>query len=339
MRIDKFTKIVNLTDSLFICNIKSGAVDAVDKFIVDEIEKLSILKSFTPLESNLKESIIEEMINRGYITYYSEKEETDERKWMLEKHKEKLKKEEKTVSLILDNVVGSCWCYKTDSFENLTVGRLEFVELLKNIKNRKLASKIDLWLLIKNRIKDWAWIVGETSKNDLMINSLYTLIYDNIELKEISDWIRGTPTAPNVVQIKCENKNGTYLTFSKEDSKTIHVTNNIFFMSKHPFFCPLIYKTFFMDNNRNISYCVKKLLNEKEIKQNSITPLKNTPEIRSANGLFSTNCEQSDKCIFSIYCSRMCPYLVSIYNNMTLEDCNLIPIFNSLLETKIKSMV
>ena len=95
MRIDRFTEIVNIDDRVFLFNIKTGAMDEVNTHIANELLKLQRKGSFTPLECNLKESLIEEMIDRGYITYYSDREETDERKWFLAKHKEKAKKEEK----------------------------------------------------------------------------------------------------------------------------------------------------------------------------------------------------------------------------------------------------
>lgn len=339
MRIDRFTKIVNIENSFFVCNIKTGAIDAIDKFIADELDRLTIKNSFTPLECNLKEQLLEEMINRGYLTYYSEKEEIDERKWLLEKYKEKVKKEEKTISLILDNVVVRNWCYKTDSVENSSIGKFELVKLLKYINNKKLANKIDLWLLLKNRITDWKWIVREVNKNNLMMNSLFTIVKDPIELEDISTWLKSTATAPKVLQVKYENNEDEYIALTMDDSNTITVQNNTLFLNKHPFFCPFIYRTFFIDKNCNLSYCMKKLLHEEKVILNNSALPKYTLLSGWSKELFSTNCEEPNGCIFSIYCSKMCSYLGSINNNRNSKDCNLIYLFNSLLEKKIKSMV
>ena len=78
MRIDKFTEIFNIEEKYFLANFRTGAVDEVENYIIKEINKLKEKGSFTPPECGLKESLIEEMIERGYITYYSDNEEADE---------------------------------------------------------------------------------------------------------------------------------------------------------------------------------------------------------------------------------------------------------------------
>lgn len=337
MRIDRFTEIVNIDDRVFLFNIKTGAMDEVNTHIANELLKLQRKGSFTPLECNLKESLIEEMIDRGYITYYSDREETDERKWFLAKHKEKAKKEEKTASLLLDNVVGNNWCYKDSSIENLAMGKIKFVDLLKNIGNNDLTNKIDLWLLLQNRIDDWEWIDREVSINGLKINSLFTIVKNKTELEEIKNWIKITPSAPTVVHIKYEKEEFGYFTFTKVDNKIINKENNIIFLSKHPFFCPFIYKTFFVDGSGNISYCVKKLINKEQIGKIDSTTRKITFEHGWGEKLFTANCDKSDSCIYSIYCSNMCPYLNSIYKNG--DECSLVQLFESLLVKKIKCMM
>ena len=105
MRIDKFTEIVNYKRRHFLFNSLSGAIDEVDREVIEKIMSLSNAGSFTPLESGLKEAFINYMIERGYITCYSDIEEDDEKKWFFEKYKERIKKEKKTASIVLDSIV------------------------------------------------------------------------------------------------------------------------------------------------------------------------------------------------------------------------------------------
>lgn len=341
MRIDKFTKIINLKNKVFVCNVKTGAMDEIDPSIANEINKLEPLNSFTPLETNLKESLIEDMIDRGYITYYSDKEETDERKWFLEKFKEKAKKAEKTASILLDDMIGNNWCY-TDSFtENLTMDKIDFINLLKDIYNKNLAGKIDLWLLLKNRISDWEPIARNVNENGLIINSLFTILKDKTELIEIINWIKNTPSAPRIVNVKYEKKESEYSTITKTNDEIIIKNNKSIFMNNYAFFCPFIYKTFFLDRNGNISYCIKKLINKEQI--GNIIFADHTKELKNGHRwsekLFTAICDKPDSCIYSIYCSKMCPYLISRHESNNNNECCLLPILDGLLKTKIQYSV
>lgn len=180
MKIDKFTEIFYLEKIKFLVNFKTGAIDVVEDFIINEINRLKKKGSFTPLDCELQESLIEEMIKRGYITYYSDREEADERRWAFERYKEKAKKEKKTISILLDSIVGKKWCSsETDStlrdvssFDNLPMSKDEFENILKAINKEKLADEIELWLMLKSRINDWVWIKEEIDKNGLKIKNL-----------------------------------------------------------------------------------------------------------------------------------------------------------------------
>ena len=339
MRVDKFTKIIKMNESHFVCNIKMGTVDAIDNCTADELEKLRLVNSFTPLECNFSESLIGEMINRGYITYYSEKEELDERKWFVEKLKDKSKKQEKTLSLFIDDVVGRNWCFQSNSNENIYIDRSGIVKILKDINNQKLARKIDLWLLLIDRKNDWDLIVHNINENKLLINSLYTIIDNDEEIKKISSWMISKVTAPKIINVKYKNSKAEYLTLEKEVNNIIKVKSNLLFINKHPFFCPFLYITFFVDKNFNISYCGKKLLCDKELFENKITFHETEYAKGRGNDISAQVCENPESCIYSIYCNKMCPYLLSLYNDSNNGYCSLIPLFDSLLESKIKSMV
>jgi len=334
MRVDKFTRIIKIENENFLCNTKTGAIDEVDKFTANEVDRLQLIKSFTPLECNLSESLIEDLIERGYITYYSDKEETDEREWFLEKHREKAKKTEKTASILLDSVIGNNWCYEDAKLENLAMIKANFISLLKTISNKKLTNKIDLWLVLKDRINDWEWINNNVNKNGFSINSIYTIIKSEAELKKILTWFKTTPNTPKLLNIKYEEEDFKYFTLIKNNDNRIAKKDNVIFMGKHPFFCPFIYRTFFINESGSISYCVKKLVNVID------TMVK---EITFENGwskeLFAHNCNEPDNCAYSIYCTKICSHLTSNYKSKNNNECNLVPIFDNLITEKIKSMV
>ncbi len=101
------------------------------------------------------------MLKRGYIVYYSESEEEEQTKWAFEKYKEMIKKERKTVSILVDSVVGDRWCSITTREylkNNFSMDREKFTNILRAINNEKLASEVSIWFNVVDRIDEWLWI-------------------------------------------------------------------------------------------------------------------------------------------------------------------------------------
>lgn len=340
MRIDRFTEIFIVEGRTFLVNFRTGAIDEVEDSIIKEINKLKKKGSFTPLECGLKEPLIEEMIERGYITYYSDKEEADEIKWSVERYKEKAKKGEKTASILLDSSVGRKWCYSAKYSEDISMNRVETENILRAISKGNLADEIDLWLNIKDRELEWTWIKGEAGKNGLKIKNLYTFAKNETELEEIKNWLKNSILFPITINVKYKPEDFVYISLFKQEMENIYEKKRVTFIAKHPLFCPFIYRTFFIDKKGNISYCVKKFVDGDKTGRIDIVTGELNLENGWSKGIFSAFCDKYNDCIYSIYCRKICAFLNCSYEDQKSGDeCNIISTIKRVMEEKIRSMM
>jgi len=241
---------------------------------------------------------------------------------------------------LLDSIVGDKWCFSPGIAKNISMNKAETENILRVISKGKLTNEIDLWLVIKERKSEWVWLKEEADKNSLSIKNLYTVAKNGTELKDIKDWVKISISFPVTINVKYEPENFVYISLFKTDERTIYEKRRITFLQNHPFFCPFIYRTFFVDKKGNISYCVKKLINGEKIGSIEVA----MGEMNLKNGwskeLFTPLCEKSEKCIYSIYCQKMCPFLSDLYKDKKKEDdCTVSTEIRKVLKEKIRSMM
>lgn len=346
MKIDKYTEIFNVGERHFLFNFKTGAMDEVEEYLINEFGELKNKGSFTSRQCKLKESLLEEMAERGYITYYSDKEEEDERRWLLEGYKEKAINEKKTASLLIDAIVGRRWCCCDDAgvWENevasLSLDRSKIGNILNAICAGKLADEVNLWLLMKNREDDLLWLKEEAGKKGVTIRNIYTYARDEAELLDIKTNKQSIIPSFGTINIKYKPQKWSYLSFSRKNGKDITEQRRAIFLENHPFFCPFIYRTFFVDMENNVSHCVKKLAEGEKIGNLDIGMGQLTLKHGWGREQFTSLCDQGESCICAISCQKSCSYLSHIYEAPRVgNECNIASAVKRVICEKIKSMM
>ncbi len=346
MRVNRHTKTLKIFGNHFLFNSITGAIDEVDDHIVSRLQELEKRGSFSARESGLREPLINQMIERGHITYYCDTEEADEISWLKERLKEKAKKENKTASLLLDSFAGRNWCFSDERNVNVSMNREEYTKLLNVISAQRLATEVDLWLIIRKRTSDLEWMMEQSHRHGLTVSRMYTVAVDRHELDLIKDRMKGHFSLPVTVNVKYRPMKFGYLSFSNLGDRAVVMRRRMSFLGRHPFFCPFIYKTFLVDKAGRVSYCPKEIGGSGSFpKRNAVGRINVRTGQLSFTGSWSKEmlaplCGDSAHCDYSLFCNKMCPYLRSLYaGNIDEKKCGIVLFVRKLMEEEIKNIV
>ncbi len=163
-----------------------------------------------------------------------------------------------------------------------------------------------------------------------------TIAEDECEVKEIRNWLMRFISSPIVINIKYGWDDFSYLSIHRlNDGRTIE-EEKVVFLETHPFFCPFLYKTFFIDSEGKVSYCIRKLVNGDFIGKIDITTGQVSYNDGWGEGLFKSFCDDK-RCIYYLYCQRLCPFLNDFLKGE--DKCGVHFIIRDILQEKIKRMV
>ena len=175
MRIDIFTEFLDINSNKYLINLRTAAVDEIDHSLASHLEKLKSGGSFSSKECNIDDRLLEELLEKGYIINYSDKELYYEKNTLFETYKEKIKLTSKVPSLVLDNVVGMKWCRDMGNYNdrNWKLDRDAVENVLNKISHDNRSGEVDVWLDFNTNYMNLQWLKKCVEKRNLQIKKIY----------------------------------------------------------------------------------------------------------------------------------------------------------------------
>lgn len=338
MRIDPFTDIVEFEQKVYIINLRTGAIDEIDTELKDNISKLKARGSFSDEESLIKGSNLLNLIDKGYITSFTDKDLEVSKANTFEGYKEIRKKIEKIPSLVLDDNISQIFCTPLESDKNPTISMAmeKFKEIVGHLKNNDSVNEINIF---KTHIsKDDLSRILETLKEfNLSLKSIYTSVKSASEINSLLDVISKS-NIQTEVNIRDKNNPLYYSCHIFNDKqKDITGQKKLYYCSDDYFICQFLYNTYFIDNVGNINYCIKKAYSNEKIR-NMFDDKQNV--LNWSNGMFDTLCNNEMKnCKYSLYCRKMCGFLENIRRTKVSDECPIPSELDKYIKEKIKILI
>lgn len=342
MRVDIFTEWVSIDDKNYIINLRTNAVDEVDASLATQLQNLKKQGSFSNVDSTIEESTLEKLISKGYVINYSDKELACEKNMLFESHKEKLKISKKVPSLLLDNSVGKKWCMNREE-EQERIGDIDnhkLVSILSKLKTISIEKEVDIWFDFNLNNLNLSTINGWIEQSGLKIRSIYTTVKTQNESQKIKADFNALGLAGIMLNIKKINDELTYHSIApNKDLATLKKVKRLTFCQDPLFFCPFIYRTFFINLQGDIHYCARQPFNEES---DRINIFEETPHNNTWNsGMFDEFCEREQKnCPYSFYCAKMCAYQENAFQqNNGYDNCQLSRTLKMIVKKKIENLL
>ncbi|NOU16241.1 MAG: hypothetical protein HOO91_01600 [Bacteroidales bacterium] len=337
MRIDPFTDIVEFEQKVYIINLRTGAIDEIDTELKTNIVKLKAKGSFSDEDSLVKGSILLNLIDKGYITSFTDKDLEISKVNTFEGYKETRKKREKIPSLVLDNNISQTFCTPLESDRNPTISMAmeKFKDIVSHLKNNDSVNEINIFKThISNN--DLSSILEILREFDLRLKSIYTSVKNASEINSLLDTISKS-NIQTEVNIRDKN-NPQYYSCHIFNNKQKDITGQkkLYYCDDDYFICQFLYNTYFIDNTGNINYCIKKSYTDEKIRNifNEDQNISNW----SLN-MFDTLCNNEKKnCKYSLYCRKMCGFLENIRETKANDECPIPVELDKYIKEKVKTL-
>ena len=324
MKIDFFSEIIYLQDSIYLYNNRTGGLNIIDDKIKAEFIQLKKENVFSPEKAKISGSKIAEFMKSGHIHNLSRSEFKREKDVFLEKIINTSKLRNKTPSLIIHPHIFNKWC--SVSQNDIQKTAIELGDFMRNLDLLKKYNynKINLWIDFSyyKYLIEFFEVIKSKKFN---INSFY--IHTNIE-----NYCTIISELRKVINYKFDlllkSKTSANYNLYSIGKKTIDKkTKMIFHCQDQYLFCPMIYNTFFLNEKNQVHFCPIELNNKKN--KNSI----NSKKIE-----FKKLCKKND-CKYEYYCFAYCSKLIEIYNKnpepFSSNDCKVAEFINNQIKNKL----